>query len=551
MSSNINFEVVQQENKTFAVIRHDGTESVVLGQYKSKSYAMKKLNQFSELEVSSDEAQEKSEENRIVFRNGKLSVFRAEICAKQQNVDVNQLQDIVKELEGLLNDYLQLTNPIDAVVKTIRSNIEFFQVMLLAQSSSDILSQLLQADSAANDKAQAGDSCAISADLPPSSNTGGLETEEQQGTETKALPNFLQDTHEEIENFQVSETYQHFVMERGMVKQVMLRRGLKTPAFIDTLSFTINEQSFCYFEKKEVVDFENHGRVVEEKRFVDGVEALAQAIAEFLEIMGLKHCGQSNGRNGYETALLIGNVEQNRNYGFIAYGGHQQKGSVMFHLTGEGLVMARDGWEKKLYQWLKKHERLARITRVDISHDMLWGGYTLDEAVRDWANDCYTVRQTRPHGERQGVDWLSGTKKGRTFYIGSKKSSRILYFYEKGKQLGDEDSEWVRVELRQRNKDYIIPLDVLLYAGDYLCSAYPYLSKVLNYDFSEQYAFERVKKTNGIALDHVLKYAKMQVSPAIQMLKNLGFDEQEIVEKLFNEKAKLPKRLVLKSSGNE
>lgn len=101
------------------------------------------------------------------------------------------------------------------------------------------------------------------------------------------------------------------------------------------------------------------------------------------------------------------------------------------------------------------------------------------------------------------------------------------------------------MELRQRNKDYIIPFDTLLYPGDYLCSAYPHLSKVLDYDYSEQYRFERIKKTNGVAIEHVVKYAKMQVSPAIKMLQSLGLDAEDIVDKLLNKRAKLPKRLVI------
>lgn len=196
---------------------------------------------------------------------------------------------------------------------------------------------------------------------------------------------------------------------------------------------------------------------------------------------------------------------------------------------------------------LSKYPNSARITRIDISHNFLFGNYTLDQAVQDWQNNRFTVRQTKPQAECQGTDWLSDTNKGRTFYIGSKKSSRILYFYEKGKQLGDESSQWVRLELRQRNKDYIIPFDVLLHCGDYLCSAYPYIAKILDYDFSEQYRFERLKKANGIAIDHVVKYAKMQVSPAIKMLQSLGLDADDIVDKLFNPKAKLPKRLQIKN----
>ena len=45
--------------------------------------------------------------------------------------------------------------------------------------------------------------------------------------------------------------------------------------------------------------------------------------------------------------------------------------------------------------------------------------------------------------------------------------------YEKGKQLGDTSSPWVRWELELHNRDRIIPWDVLLEPGKYLAAAYP------------------------------------------------------------------------------
>lgn len=73
----------------------------------------------------------------------------------------------------------------------------------------------------------------------------------------------------------------------------------------------------------------------------------------------------------------------------------------------------------------------------------------------------------------------------------------------------------------------------------------------MSYDFSEQYRFQRIKKENGIAVDHVIKYAKMQVSPAIKMLQSLGLDSDDIVEKLLNPKAKLPKRLQIQRKNRK
>lgn len=591
-SSQTVFTVKQTVQGTFELSQEFDNVVTVIGTYKSKSYAVRKLKQLflkaqnpsttyfvatikgddwetsecvlsevAEVEVEA-EAEDEATFLDILYLSGQYVALAVKVQAKQEVLTIEELQNHIDKLNNLSMTYASLPedvkqrSKIPEHISYAMSIFEAVQNDLMNQSES-VSVQTKQADGANIGKAQADEVCAIGEVLPPTSNTGGLTIQNKAGTvesaEIKDLPDFLKnlEVFEEIKNLKVSETYRQLVMENGQVKEVMLRRGLNTPAFIDTISFTINEQAFHRFEDTVETDFKQHGKVIEKTRRIDGPEALAEGIAEFLELVGLPVMGEGNGRNGYQSALLLGNEEQQRNYGFIAYGGHQQNGSVMFHLTGEGLTMARNGWELFLYAWLKKHGALARITRVDIAHDMLFGGYKVEQAVNDWKNDCYTVRQTRPHCEIQGTDWLSGTNKGKTAYIGSKKSSRILYFYEKGKQLGDENSEWVRVELRQRNKDYIIPFDVLLYSGDYLCSAYPHLSKVLDYDFSEQYQFERIKKTNGIGLEHVIKYAKMQVSPAIQMLKSIGLDEREIVKELFNEKARFPKRLILDNPNHK
>lgn len=383
--------------------------------------------------------------------------------------------------------------------------------------------------------ATAGDEGAT---VSPPSNTGGLDTEEQKGLQVtseesanQVLPEFLKGDEAFEQKIKISEAYAHQYFENGVLKTLMLRRGINSPAFIDTLSFVVFEAAFHYLD--------------DNAQWVKGDSIVLKVIREISEVMGLQLIKETQGRNGYVYGLQFGDLEQQRNFGFVCWGGEQQNGSIMFHFTGEGLAYAKEHWEHELFAFLSKYPDTARITRIDITHDFLFGDYTLDQAVSDWQNDKYTVRQTKPQAECQGTDWLSDTNKGRTFYIGSKKSSRILYFYEKGKQLGDENSPWVRLELRQRNKDYIIPFDVLIHCGDYLCSAYPYLAQVLSYDFCEQYKFERIKKLNGIAVDHVVKYAKMQVSPAIKMLQSLGLDSEDIVTRLLNPKAKLPKRLNL------
>ena len=55
-------------------------------------------------------------------------------------------------------------------------------------------------------------------------------------------------------------------------------------------------------------------------------------------------------------------------------------------------------------------------------------------------------------------------------------NGKMLRIYEKGKQLGDSESPWVRVEAELRNKSRVIPWDALTRPGSYLAGAYPCLA---------------------------------------------------------------------------
>jgi len=48
--------------------------------------------------------------------------------------------------------------------------------------------------------------------------------------------------------------------------------------------------------------------------------------------------------------------------------------------------------------------------------------------------------------------------------------------YEKGKQLGDPQSKWVRAEVEMHGKDRVIPWDALTDPVRYLAGSYPYFA---------------------------------------------------------------------------
>ena len=111
-----------------------------------------------------------------------------------------------------------------------------------------------------------------------------------------------------------------------------------------------------------------------------------------------------------------------------------------------GCNAAADDWELRLYEFLTNAVR-PKITRVDVAKDFFNGEYSPDQAAIDRVDGKYTNHHMMPDGEKAGSDWESNNGKGKTYYVGSRESSKFVRVYEKGKQLGDKQSSWVRFEI--------------------------------------------------------------------------------------------------------
>lgn len=322
-----------------------------------------------------------------------------------------------------------------------------------------------------------------------------------------------------------SELSSAFVMLDGQIKEVPLKIGSNTAAHIDALTLTMSE---CVFDINDINISDDE---------------LACAISGSLEeIMGFGLFSRANGRNGYQYSYLMGTDRVS--YGFVAFGGSQQRNTVCIHFTGTGLLAASDGWEQRLFDFLKDYAPNAKITRVDLAHDFMNGEYSPDQALADWENGLFTARHSKPVAECVGSDWLCKTGKGKTFYVGSRKSSKFCRIYEKGKQLGDEQSKWVRFELELKSKDIVIPHDILLNPGQYLTGAYPICHDLfLKYEIQISKP-ELKKKLETVGIDHCKKYASIQASGFLNFLHmQLGFTKEEVFDFVVNPNAKPPKRL--------
>lgn len=212
---------------------------------------------------------------------------------------------------------------------------------------------------------------------------------------------------------------------------------------------------------------------------------------------------------------------KNHRAGSIFYGGNA--GRPFLQLNGYGCTHVD---MLKLHEVVKTMNKV-KITRCDVAYDDVYGIYgTMATCVEAYKNDMFT--KTRTPVVSQVGDWISeDDQKGRTLYIGSRKGSKMLRIYEKGKEQHIKDSPWIRYEIEFKNIDYIIPVDILLNPESYFTGAYPFTSQFISDKKSMLFVLKPklVDELEGQALwDHRVKYAKMQAGTVLfeHLVKNDG-----------------------------
>lgn len=239
-------------------------------------------------------------------------------------------------------------------------------------------------------------------------------------------------------------------------------------------------------------------------------EDFALALAERLEhIVGFGIFEKRKSRHKfYEHSWSLG---EDGRFGFIGVGG--QNGTILFELTGQGCMHAKPGWEAVMYDFLASGDlRLPKITRVDLTHDDHAGHYSVDKAFDDWFADRFKLpKAPQSPAMAQFGNWAKPDGRGRTVAIGRRLSGKYLRVYEKGRQLGDPNSPWTRIELELKAEDRVIPFDVLTRPGAYLAGAYPAL-EFLNTIQTRIGTVRHTVKQGWISL---LKYIRHAAGPGL------------------------------------
>lgn len=240
----------------------------------------------------------------------------------------------------------------------------------------------------------------------------------------------------------------------------------------------------------------------------------------------------------------------------------QQAGLCAWGAKNHGCYFSLSGVGTAVIDTLELHEALkqlpgAKITRLDIAYDSLKGKQDVKLARRmatsgDYcsggrpASYCYIEsghlskltayvknawRGRKPKTESLKKRYGFIPDKGRSFYVGSRESGKLLRVYEKGKQLKDKKhSKWVRWELELRANSRDIPFDALKEPSKYMAGAYPALAFI---NVEEQCVIATHKRKWFTSIDNAIDNGATQSGKLINFMKQcLGMSDSNIVSVL-------------------
>jgi len=307
-------------------------------------------------------------------------------------------------------------------------------------------------------------------------------------------------------------------LEDGRIVEVSQRRGYGgDAAFVDWVNLTCNESEFFWG---------GNGVPVTDSQVIAEVSSICVQVFGF----GVT-AKRDRGANFYTSSYELGD-----GWGMVCHGG--QRNTVLIMLSGEGCTAARPGWEGRLREWLAGTET-GKLTRVDLAFDDYSGErYSVDKALADYREGQFMTWGREPDCECRG-NWEKPNGKGRTFNVGHRTNGKFSRIYEKGRQLGDKSSPWVRVEGELKAVDRIIPLDVLTDAGAYLAAMYP----AFGWINERQCRIKTTQQAASIKYSAMLDWLKRQCGAAIWFCAEVEGGIENLFEKIKQERA--PRRVVI------
>jgi phage replication initiation protein len=342
---------------------------------------------------------------------------------------------------------------------------------------------------------------------PPSSKTGGT-------VESESASTFRRIAEHESISLVMTET--------GELKQVMVRKPASGHcAFIDCIRITVGEETW----------YQTSGLPL-----VGDDEYIMEASRCLTDIFGFgitKHLQRP--RDFYSDSWELGDA-----FGLVCFGGQTQRGTMLIVIHGSGCLAAKSGWEQRLHEFLSTRAKRAGITRVDLAHDCFDGEQVNVDVADRWFDDGgFNCSYKAPSHEYRG-NWKRPDGQGRTLYIGKRKNGKLCRVYEKGREQGDGESEWARVEVEFRNTDRVIPFEVLLDPSSYFVGAYPCLQLLSREHSGERLACKQ--KSAEINVDACIGHIKRTYGKHLKVLRGI-FGDEGLLIKIEADSDEWPERL--------
>ncbi len=188
--------------------------------------------------------------------------------------------------------------------------------------------------------------------------------------------------------------------------------------------------------------------------------------------------------------------------------GLSDDGKVQISLTGQGC--------QHVANWRAVADVVdmldGKLSRVDIAVDDLTGEMFSVRMFKELHEAGEFTNNGRPPEGRFIDD--CGSQKGCSMYVGQK-GHKQLNVYEKGKQLGDPESQHTRCELRLYSKRYELTTDVLRNPGRYFGGAYRLL---INYVIGEVERLELKDQLVNASAKAVVRFLNTQAGTGLGVL---------------------------------
>tara|TARA_Y100001968_G_C19451378_1_gene768888 strand:+ start:4379 stop:5413 length:1035 start_codon:yes stop_codon:yes gene_type:complete len=266
------------------------------------------------------------------------------------------------------------------------------------------------------------------------------------------------------------------------------------------------------------------------------------------------------GHNGYdnERKIFIGTVI----VGWMNYGASTHDRTLVV-ITGEGLRLRR--FKDLQDEGLQKIQDVfpeARISRIDVALDLYEGEFTPSDAARAYEQGEFDNPPAlrRPYSQWVGTK-ENGEDEAATFYVGKRKSKKLLRVYMKGLQImrnidplklaemkaegiisdwmpdnPEEMVPWVRLEMEWgHDKKKPLSFDMIGKRDDYFSGAYPWLARVMDSTTAAKPKY--LPKEPEVEVAHLIKACKASYGGLIfHLSEELGYSPEKIVQLLKGEK---------------